>query len=155
MVYSVSMNMEFAASSPPPGKRGSGARDKQASARQERLRLLIVEDEIFVAMNIEAMVLAAGFDVVDMVTSVEAAIDMAEKLQPDLVLMDINLGGARDGADAALEIWRRFGIRSLFVSAFEDQATRERAAAAKPAGYVTKPFTRHELVEGIETWLDA
>jgi len=154
MEYSVYMNVEFAAASPPPGKSAAGGKNKRRGARPERLRLLIVEDEIFVAMNMEAMVQAAGHEVVDIVISAQAAIDGAETLQPDLVLMDINLSGPRDGIDAALEIRQRFGIDSLFVTAFEDQATQARAAAAKPAGYVTKPFTRHELIASIETWRD-
>ena len=60
--------------------------------------------------------------------------------------MDIRLVGARDGVDAALELWQRFKIRSLFVSGNIDEATRQRAAAAQPLGFVPKPFATRQIV---------
>lgn len=148
------MDLEFAAPSPPGGGRSAKPKGERATAAEGVIRLLIVEDEIFVAMNVAAMAERAGFQVLAMATTAKEAIAKAEQLRPDLVLMDIHLGSGQDGIDAAVEIWQRFDIRSLFVTAFEDQATRRRAAEAEPIGYITKPFTRRELVESIKAWME-
>lgn len=148
------MDLEFAAPSPPGGGRSAKPKGERATAAEGAIRLLIVEDEIFVAMNAAAMAERAGFQVLGMATTAKEAIAKAEQLRPDLVVMDINLGGEQDGIDAAVEIWQRLDIRSLFVTAFEDQGTRRRAAEAEPIGYITKPFTRGELVESIKAWME-
>lgn len=75
---------------------------------------------------------------------------MAEVHMPELVLMDIRIRGNGDGIYAALEISRRFGLRSLFVSANDDPGTRERAQAAHPLGWLPKPFSTMQLVSAVE-----
>ena len=108
-------------------------------------RILIVEDELFVAMDIESVVLRAGHQVVGFAGTAEGAIALAQETGPDLVLMDIRLAGARDGIDAAIEIRERFDIPSLIISAYTDAPTRERAMPARPLGFITKPFD-HKLL---------
>ena len=103
-------------------------------------RILIVEDELFVAMDIELVVLRAGHHVVGFAGTAEGAVALAQQTEPDLVLMDIRLAGTRDGVDAALEIRERFDIPSLIISAYTDAPTRERAMPARPLGFITKPF---------------
>lgn len=103
-------------------------------------RVLIVEDEMFVAMDIEAAVLRAGHKVVGFAGTAERAVELADEMRPDLVLMDIRLLGDRDGVDAAIEIRERFDIPSLIVSAYSDAETRARAAPARPLGFIPKPF---------------
>lgn len=114
--------------------------------------MLIVEDEIFVALNAASLLEDAGYEVAAMVGTAELAVAKAEELAPDLVLMDISLAGERDGIDAAVEIHRTLGIRSLFVTAFQDNETRARAAAAEPIGYVTKPFAKQDLAGPLEAY---
>jgi two-component system, response regulator PdtaR len=113
-------------------------------------RLLLVEDEVIVRLDIERQLQDAGYDVVAVADTADIAVRRADEERPDLVLMDIRLLGARDGIDAALEIWQRFGIRSLFLSANLDARNRQRAAAADPWGFVDKPFTPHELLVAIK-----
>jgi DNA-binding NarL/FixJ family response regulator len=108
--------------------------------------VLIVEDELLIALELERELIAAGFEVVGMARTAEEAVNTAERGRPDAVLMDIRLGGARDGVDAALEIWQRFEIRSVFVSGNIDDAMRQRAAAARPLGFVSKPFFASQIV---------
>jgi DNA-binding NarL/FixJ family response regulator len=108
-------------------------------------RILIVEDEMFVAMDIERVVLRAGHQVVGFAGTAEGAVALAQQTEPDLVLMDIRLAGTRDGVDAALEIRERFDIPSLIISAYTDAPTRERAKPARPLGFITKPFD-HKLL---------
>jgi CheY-like chemotaxis protein len=109
-------------------------------------RILIVEDEMFVAMDIELVVERAGHQAVGFAGTAERAVALAGELDPDLVLMDIRLRGDRDGIDAAIEIRKRFDIPCLVISAYTDALTRERAAPARVLGFISKPFN-HALLE--------
>ncbi|MGK7871059.1 response regulator [Falsiroseomonas sp. E2-1-a20] len=118
-----------------------------ASTLSSRGRVLIVEDEYFVALDIEDALSSVGFTVVGIATTAEEATRMAEAERPDVVLMDIRLAGPRDGIEAAAEIRNRLGIRSLFATAHSDGATRARGdEAASPLGWLTKPYTGSEVV---------
>lgn len=108
-------------------------------------RILIVEDELFAAMDIELAVLRAGHRVVGFAGTAARAIELAESAQPDIVLMDIRLVGDRDGIDAAIEIRQRFDIPSLIISAYTDATMRQRAMPARPLGFIPKPFD-HDLL---------
>jgi CheY-like chemotaxis protein len=103
-------------------------------------RILIVEDEMFVAMDIEAAVIKAGHKVIGFAGTAERAVALADEMRPDLVLMDIRLPGDRDGVDAAIEIRQRFDIPSLLISAYADAETRARAEPARALGFIAKPF---------------
>jgi two-component system, response regulator PdtaR len=113
-------------------------------------RVLIVEDEVLIAMELERALAAARFEVVGTAASAGEAVARAEEEQPDAVLMDVRLRGARDGVDAALELWDRFKIRSVFVSGSIDDAVKARAAAAQPLGFVPKPFLVSDIVALLE-----
>jgi two-component system, response regulator PdtaR len=117
---------------------------------QERMsasrRILLVEDEMFVAMDIERVVKKAGHQVVGFAGMAEQAVALADDLRPDLVLMDVRLRGERDGIDAAIEIRKRFDIPCLVISAFTDAHTRERALPARVVGFISKPF-EHSVLE--------
>ena len=114
-------------------------------------RFLIVEDEVFVRMDIEESLLAAGYDVVGAVDNAAEALAVAETEEPDLVLMDVRIAGKKDGVDTALELWSRLGIRCLFVSANLDEGVRKRAAEAQPWGFLPKPFTMDDLLRAVSS----
>lgn len=115
-----------------------------------RGRVLIVEDEFFVAMDAEDSLTAAGFTVIGIAATADAAVALAEAQSPDIVLMDIRLVGSRDGIDAAAEIRGRFGIPAVFATAHSDPATRRRAeAAAAPLGWLSKPYSRAEVTAAL------
>jgi len=116
-------------------------------------RILIVEDNEFVAHQFDAALTQAGYEVIDLVVTAERAIEVAMDRLPDLVLMDIYLPGPRDGIDAAIEILEQFGIRSIFVSAVSDPATRDRSERAKPLAWLPKPFGEAKLVATVRTAL--
>jgi two-component system, response regulator PdtaR len=109
------------------------------------LRILIVEDEFFIALDAEEQAKALGHSVVGIAVSAEEAIRMAGEKKPDVILMDIRLVGARDGIAAATEIRLRFGIRSIFVTANTDPATMRQAKAVEPIGVLEKPLTKERL----------
>ncbi len=113
-------------------------------------RILVVEDDWFIGMEIETVLRQAGYEVLDLVPTAEEAVEVALRLQPDLVLMDIRLAGPRDGIEAAIEIRQRADIASLFVSAHQDERARRRAERARPAGWVGKPFSHAQLLSAIK-----
>jgi PAS domain S-box-containing protein len=117
-------------------------------------RILIVEDETIVAMDLAATLRRLGFEVVGMVGSGEAAVETADSLRPDLILMDIRLKGVMDGVEAATIIQRRDKIPIVFLTAHADLDTVERTKAAAPYGYLVKPFEEKALHRAVEVALD-
>jgi len=125
-----------------------GARSQADGPAPERTgrRLLIVEDNWLVAIDMEAALIDAGYDVIGIAVSANEAVALCDAQRPDLVLMDIRLQGGSDGIAAAMEIRTRFGITSIFVSAHDDAGTRARAVAAQPLGWIVKPVSSADLV---------
>jgi len=117
-------------------------------------RILIVEDEYFVAIGLEESLQEAGYEVVGIAVSVAQAIHLGGELKPDLAIMDIRLLGSGDGIDAAIELRTKFGIPSLFASAHGDSHTRERAEKALPVGWLVKPYSNQLAVETVRQILN-
>jgi two-component system, response regulator PdtaR len=118
-------------------------------------RILLVEDDYLVGMEVEAGLGDAGFEVVGVAATAEQAVMLAESSRPRLVVMDIRLAGERDGVDAALEIHRRLGIRSVFASAHGDPDVRARAEQARPLGWIGKPYRVPTLLAAVRKALAA
>jgi two-component system cell cycle sensor histidine kinase/response regulator CckA len=115
--------------------------------------ILVVEDDNIVVMELQDRLESLGYTIVGTAASGTAAIDLAGETRPDLVLMDIRLRGAMDGIEAAAEIWERFDIPVIYLTAYADEATLERAKATEPYGYIIKPFQPRELITAIEIGL--
>ena len=133
------------------------ARDESGgpvTSGRENARVLIVEDDYLVSTEMEAELSAAGYDVVGVAASADEAVRLATRDRPDLVVMDIRLEGARDGIDAAIEIFGANGIRSLFASAYHDPETRRRAEPSAPLGWLAKPYTMTALVSAVRRALE-
>lgn len=113
-------------------------------------KILIVEDEMIVAEEMADALRLLGYQVPAIVPSGEQAIQTVAKLTPDLVLMDINLQGDVDGIEAAEAIRDSFEIPVVFLTAYADPKTLERAKATEPFGYLIKPFEERELQTTIE-----
>ncbi|MBX9349147.1 response regulator, partial [Chromobacterium vaccinii] len=111
----------------------------------KNISILIVEDERIIAMDLQLQLQALGYQVCDIAASGRLAIACAERDRPDLVLMDIHLEGDMDGVDAASEIYRRLKIPIVFLSAYAENATLQRAKNAMPYGYLVKPISPREL----------
>lgn len=112
--------------------------------------MLIVEDEFFISLDTEALLRELGHIPVGIAVTAEAAIAMAERHRPDVVLMDIRLSGVGDGITAAEAILSRFSIPSVFVTANTDPHTRQRALAAGGLEFVEKPVTRDRLISSLK-----
>lgn len=113
-------------------------------------RILIVEDDFLVAIEVEAALMEAGFEIAGIATTAEEAIALAVAHHPALVVMDVRLASRRDGIDAAIELFRDHKIRSIFASAHADPVSRRRAAAADPLGWLQKPYATDSLIDMIQ-----
>ncbi len=113
-------------------------------------KILIVEDEAIVAEDIHNSLQSLGYIISATVSSGEEAITKIEKDKPDLVLMDIVLKGDMDGIEVAGQIHSRFNIPVVYLTAFTDKKTIERAKLTEPFGYIVKPFEDRELHSTVE-----
>jgi len=124
-------------------------------------KILVVEDENITADDISEGLVELGYDVLAAVSTGEEAINKAEELSPDIIIMDIRLKGKMDGIEAAQEIRRRFGIPVIYLTAYSDESTVERAKITEPSGYIlkgdssflSKPFDDSDLHTAIEITL--
>jgi chemotaxis response regulator CheB len=103
-------------------------------------RILIVEDESVVATNLQHSLIDMGYDAFDWVPTAEAAIEIAGRELPDLVLMDIHLGGAQTGIEAARTIWETLQIPIVYCTAHADPDTLKAVQTTESYGYIVKPF---------------
>ena len=112
--------------------------------------ILIVEDEGIVAQEIKSRLEKSGYAICAVAHDGDTAVAHAGEMRPDLVLMDIRLKGGMDGIEAAGLIGERFGIPVVYLTAYSDPATLERAKVKDPFGYVVKPFETRSLMVAIE-----
>ncbi len=117
-------------------------------------QILVVEDEYILAANLQENLESLRYTVAAIVSSATEAFESAVTLQPDLVLMDIQLQGETDGIQAAEQIWDRLQIPVIFITGHSDKSTLERAKVTLPFGYLLKPVTEQELYVAIETALN-
>ena len=115
--------------------------------------ILVVEDQRLIAADLAIQLKSFGFRVVGFATSGPEAIAKAKELDPDVVLMDINLEGEMDGTEAARQIRANSSCAIVFLTAFSDVQTLERAKLAEPGGYVIKPASAVELRCAVEVAL--
>jgi CheY-like chemotaxis protein len=121
--------------------------------RGRKTQVLIVEDELVVAKEIERTLVSLGYGVLDVVPSGVMAIGVVDQMHPDLVLMDIHLRGELDGIAAADLIRQGAGVPVVFLTSYFDNDTLDRAIAVEPFGFLLKPFEPQELRVMVETSL--
>ncbi|MBI5380646.1 MAG: response regulator [Opitutae bacterium] len=113
-------------------------------------RILIVEDEAIVAMDIRSRLRLLGYEVTGAAATAEKAFELIAAGAPELVLMDIRLQGGMDGVAAADVVRNRFRLPVVFLTAYAEDATVDRAKRVEPFGYILKPFEDRELKTAIE-----
>ena len=116
--------------------------------------ILIVEDEALVASYIEEVLAESGFRVAGVAASGPEALSLAEETQPRLALVDIRLTGPIDGIELACQLREKFAIPAIFLSGLIDARTTERARAAHPLGFLSKPFLPSQVFNAIQRALD-
>lgn len=113
-------------------------------------RILIVEDESLVAMDMERMLLGLGYEVLPNVNSYDDAMLALNTNKPDLVLLDINLNDTKTGIDLSKQIQQQYKIPFIYLTSHSDKATMDEALVTKPYGYLLKPFDADDLYAAIE-----
>ena len=117
-------------------------------------RILIVEDDAIIGRHIQAILKKAGYEICGVVTSGIDAIQNAHDLKPELILMDIQLEGSMDGIKTAQTIQASFNVPIIYLTAFADSQTLQRAKITDPFGYVLKPFEERGLITNVEMALN-
>ncbi len=115
-----------------------------------KAQVLVVEDEAIVAMDLQYKLEALGYCVPSVTGSGDEAVELAAELNPDLVLMDIRLVGYTDGIDAARQIRDRLDVPVVFLTAYADETTLQRAKMTEPFGYLLKPVDQRALQTVVE-----
>ena len=113
-------------------------------------KILIVEDEIIVATDLEAMLRRYGYQVVGIASTGAEAISLSRQLEPNLILMDIGLRGGIDGIDTAAEIREHWNVPFIYLTGNTSEETLSRAMATQPLGYIAKPIRDRELKLNID-----
>ncbi|MBC5992894.1 LytR/AlgR family response regulator transcription factor [Pontibacter cellulosilyticus] len=112
-------------------------------------KILISEDEVIIAEDLAASLEELGYTTCA-IDSGQDTIDKIRETQPDLVLLDINLGGGQDGVDIGNRIRKEFDIPFIYLTAYADHATIDRAKKTEPDGFLVKPFDEKSLRSAIE-----
>ncbi|GAA4679512.1 ANTAR domain-containing response regulator [Gordonia humi] len=125
--------------------------DDQPTSRQAS-RVVVAEDDSLIRLDLIEMLREEGYDVVGEAPNGQVAVELAERLRPDLVIMDVKMP-VRDGIDAASEIARKRITPVVMLTAFSQREFVERARDAGAMAYLVKPFTQADLVPAIEVAL--
>ncbi|HTA28594.1 MAG TPA: response regulator [Bacteroidia bacterium] len=118
-----------------------------------KIKVAIVEDEVIIARNITDNLIALGYEVVGPAVNYTTALELIEKEKPDLLLLDIQLSGRKDGIELAQAVKKAMPLPFIFLTANSDSATIERAKRTEPNAYLVKPFTKEDLFTAIEICL--
>jgi len=112
--------------------------------------ILVVEDEAIVSKDIQQSLKKLGYNVLGTCTMGEKAVELANEIKPDLVLMDIMLKGEMSGIEAAEQIRTQLKIPVIYLTAYADENTLAKAKVTEPYGYIIKPFKEVDLQTSIE-----
>ncbi|OQX96476.1 hypothetical protein B6I21_00890 [candidate division KSB1 bacterium 4572_119] len=113
-------------------------------------KILVVEDDNIIGMEIRDRIKNIGYDVPEILSYGEDAVEKVGHIKPDLILMDIHLNGEMDGIQAAEQIREIVNIPVVYLTAYADDSTLQRAKKTEPFGYVIKPFEERDLASTIE-----
>ena len=116
----------------------------------EKIRILIVEDESILALNIQKLLVGLGYEVCGIAGAGDRAVELAKQHKPDLILMDIHLRGVKDGIQVAEQIHKFLEVPVVYTTAYSDDETIQRAKKTNPSAFLLKPFEIKDLQVTIE-----
>lgn len=122
--------------------------------RSKPVSILIVEDEALIASYIEEVLEESGFHIAGIAASGPEALSLAAETSPSLALVDIRLTGPIDGIELACLLRQKFALPAIFLSGLVDAETIRRADAARPLGFLAKPFLPSQVFKAIERALN-
>lgn len=111
--------------------------------------VLIVEDQVLIAIHLQDLVEEAGLRVTAIAHDAAEAMAATARQRPSFALMDIRLAGGASGIDVARQLYDRYGVRCLFLSANIDDEVRRRVAPFQPFGFIGKPFLAAEVIAAV------
>lgn len=120
----------------------------------DKVKILIVEDEAIVALEIKYRLTKLGYSVTGTASSGKRALELTEETKPDVILMDIKLKGSMNGLEVATQIRDRFGIPSIFLTAFSDDSTIKQMENVFNYERLQKPFEVIDLDNAIKITLE-
>lgn len=115
-----------------------------------QIKILIVEDEMIIAANIAMQLKNLGYSVTATIPRGEEVLPSIEKIQPDIILMDINLKGGLDGVDIVHKIQKKYNIAIIYLTANADEGNFNRAKQTNPFAFISKPFKKMDLQHTLE-----
>ena len=121
---------------------------------EKEYKVLIVEDENIVAMDLSRRLSRLGYQVIGMASNGKRALELVESRHPDIILMDIHIKGNKDGIEVADDINELYHIPVIFLTAYSEDSTLARARQTRPYGYLLKPFSERELHVAIQVALE-
>jgi signal transduction histidine kinase len=119
-----------------------------------KTKVMVVEDERIVALNLQRRLAKLGYEVSSVVTSGSEALRHIEQDRPDIVLMDVNIEGDIDGIETASRIPEEYNIPVIYLTAYSEEATLQRARTTQPYGFLLKPISERELHATIQMVLE-
>src|SRR6187402_3159022 len=114
------------------------------------VRILIVEDELIIAEDVRNMLTKMNYEIVGNAMDYDEALSILNDNKPDLILLDVNLNGRKDGIDLAVTINDTCKVPFIYTTSYSDSATIERAKVTNPINYLVKPFKEEQLFTAIE-----
>jgi len=118
--------------------------------RMKKTKILIVEDEIVAAMDLKTQIEKMKCEVTAIVHTQKRALNSISQNEPDIIMMDIKLGKNQDGIELVKQIQQSKNIPVVYITAFSDDITMQKAFATNPIGYIVKPFSPNELRTNIQ-----
>lgn len=115
-----------------------------------KVKILVVEDEIVIADNICMILEDLGYELLEPAIDYEEALETIEAERPDIAILDIQLGGRKDGIDLARKIKEEYDFPFIFLTSNADAMTIERAKKVSPPAYLVKPFNKDDLYTSVE-----
>jgi len=113
----------------------------------------ILDDEVIICETLNKYLIELGYQVPDYAMNYDEAVKLAINHKPDIMLLDININGKKNGIDFAKYLRENHNIPLIFVSSYSDKTTLEQARNVQPNGYLVKPFTKNDLFAAIEVAL--
>lgn len=117
----------------------------------KKIKVLVLEDEALIALDIRYELEAMGYEVTDVVSNSKDAFESVEKNRPDIALLDVNVRGLLNGADIGAQLKVRYDVPCIFLTAYVDENTIEQVKRCQPYGYMVKPLNIPQLRATLET----
>jgi CheY-like chemotaxis protein len=118
----------------------------------KRIKILIVEDEFLIALDLQMQMIRLGYEVCQMAASGEEALQVARQEHPDIVLLDVNLAGGKSGLQVSKEITAQFGAAIVFMTGYVSEETLKEIETSQPLACLIKPIDAGDIHAAILSW---